>query len=264
MDVVDPVREDEGWAFTPEKPECTPDTVNGTDYLRDVYTKADPTFTGRVTVPVLWDRERETIVSNESADIIRMFNSAFDDVGAAEGDYYPEDLRESIDEINETVYHKVNNGVYKAGFATTQEAYEEAVIPLFETLEAAVEAARAQAGPDPGAQLAASGAAYVFFAADHPALFRLMFGPRQADDTVRAAGLSAFDALVRVVQDGMESGAFRPGDARATAFTAWSLVHGMAQLAIDRTGPLTPEDRVEIADRLRASHTVMMDGLRPR
>jgi AcrR family transcriptional regulator len=149
-------------------------------------------------------------------------------------------------------------------FADKEALLAAVAIRGFETLEAAVEAARAQAGPDPGAQLAASGEAYVFFAADHPALFRLMFGPRQADDTVRTAGLSAFDALVRVVQDGMEAGAFRPGDARATAFTAWSLVHGMAQLAIDRTGPLKPEDRVEITDRLRAAHTVMMDGLRPR
>lgn len=149
-------------------------------------------------------------------------------------------------------------------FADKEALLAAVAIRGFETLEAAVEAARTQAGPDPAAQLAASGEAYVFFAANHPALFRLMFGPRQADDTVRAAGLSAFDALVRVVQDGMEAGAFRPSDARATAFTAWSLVHGMAQLAIDRTGPLTAEDRVEITDRLRASHTVMMDGLRPR
>lgn len=134
----------------------------------------------------------------------------------------------------------------------------------FETLEASVEAARDQAGPDPGAQLVATGQAYVFFAADHPALFRLMFGPRQADDTVRSAGLSAFNALVRVVQGGMAAGAFPTGDPQATAFTAWSLVHGMAQLAIDRTGPLTAEDRAGIAERLRASHAVMMDGLRPR
>ena len=149
-------------------------------------------------------------------------------------------------------------------FADKEALLAAVAIRGFETLEAEVEAARTQAGPDPGAQLAATGEAYVVFAADHPALFRLMFGPRQADDAVRAAGLSAFGALVGVVQDGMEAGAFRAGDARATAFTAWSLVHGMAQLAIDRTGPLTPEDRGEIKDRLRASHTVMMDGLRPR
>jgi putative glutathione S-transferase len=88
-----------------------------------------------VTVPTLWDKERETIVSNESADIIRMFNSAFDHLGARAGDYYPEDLRAEIDAINEPVYHHVNNGVYKSGFATRQEAYEEAVTALFDTLD---------------------------------------------------------------------------------------------------------------------------------
>jgi AcrR family transcriptional regulator len=137
----------------------------------------------------------------------------------------------------------------------------------FGKLGARVEAARVTAGADPGTQLAATGEAYVFFAAEHPALFRLMFGPRKEDghsEAVRAAGLSAFEALVRVVQDGMQAGAFRPGDARASAFTAWSLVHGMAQLAIDRTGPLTPEDREGIAAKLAASHGIMMKGLAPR
>jgi putative glutathione S-transferase len=88
-----------------------------------------------VTVPILWDMQRDTIVSNESAEIIRMFNSAFNDITGNADDYYPEDLRGGIDEINERVYHTVNNGVYKAGFATTQDAYEDAVIPLFESLD---------------------------------------------------------------------------------------------------------------------------------
>jgi len=104
-------------------------------FMHQVYTKAMSDYSGRVTVPVVWDKQQETIVSNESADIIRMFNSAFDSVGAKEGDYYPDDLREEIDSVNDTVYTNVNNGVYKAGFATTQEAYEEAVLPLFETLD---------------------------------------------------------------------------------------------------------------------------------
>lgn len=111
------------------------DPIHHSKYLYEVYLKADPQYSGRVTVPVLWDRERNTVVSNESADIIRMFNSAFDAVGAAEGDYYPEALRAQIDAINERVYDAVNNGVYRAGFATTQAAYEEAVVPLFDTLD---------------------------------------------------------------------------------------------------------------------------------
>ena len=124
----------EGWTFEPG-PGVVPDSVNDARRLYEVYLAADPQYSGRVTVPVLWDRERSTVVSNESADIIRMFNSAFDQVGAAAGDYYPEALRAQIDEVNERVYGNVNNGVYKAGFATTQSAYEEAVVPLFETLD---------------------------------------------------------------------------------------------------------------------------------
>ena len=121
-----------GWTFNDAE---IPDTVNNADFMHQVYTAAEPDYTGRVTVPVLWDKHRGTIVSNESSEIIRMFNSAFDGVGAAPGDYYPEALREEIDAINERVYHTVNNGVYRAGFATTQEAYEEAVGPLFESLD---------------------------------------------------------------------------------------------------------------------------------
>ena len=123
-----------GWTFA-EGDGVVADPIHDADYMYQVYQAADSSYTGRVTVPVLWDRNKNTIVSNESADIIRMFNSAFDGLGATEGDYYPEDLREEIDEINARVYTTVNNGVYKAGFATTQEAYEEAVEPLFESLD---------------------------------------------------------------------------------------------------------------------------------
>ena len=123
-----------GWTFA-DGDGVVADPIHDADYMYQVYQAADSSYTGRVTVPVLWDRHKNTIVSNESADIIRMFNSAFDGIGATEGDYYPEDLREEIDEINARVYTTVNNGVYKAGFATTQEAYEEAVEPLFESLD---------------------------------------------------------------------------------------------------------------------------------
>jgi putative glutathione S-transferase len=123
-----------GWTFEPG-PGVIPDPVHNVDRLYQLYQKADPTFTGRVTVPVLWDRKRDTIVNNESSEVIRMLNSAFDQLGAEPGDYYPEALREEIDAVNERVYHTLNNGVYKSGFATTQEAYEEAVYPLFETMD---------------------------------------------------------------------------------------------------------------------------------
>ena len=125
---------EKGWTFAPGEG-VVPDSVNGASYLYEVYTRASPAYSGRVTVPVLWDKQRGTVVSNESSEIIRMFNSAFDSVGAAPGDYYPEHLRKEIDAINARVYDTVNNGVYKAGFATTQEAYEAAVAPLFETLD---------------------------------------------------------------------------------------------------------------------------------
>ncbi|WP_417462641.1 glutathione S-transferase family protein [Kordiimonas sp.] len=125
---------EDGWTFDKDDG-STGDPLFGARFLRDIYTRAKADYTGRVTVPVLWDKKTGTIVSNESADIIRMLNSAFDGLGAKEGDYYPELLRAEIDEINERVYHTVNNGVYKAGFATTQSAYEEAVVPLFETLD---------------------------------------------------------------------------------------------------------------------------------
>src|SRR5262245_57532023 len=123
-----------GWTFAPGEG-VVADSVNGVEFLHQLYTRADPAYSGRVTVPVLWDRWRQTIVSNESAEIIRMLNSAFDGVGARPGDYYPEALRTEIDRINMRIYDTVNNGVYKAGFAGTQEAYEAAVVPLFHTLD---------------------------------------------------------------------------------------------------------------------------------
>jgi putative glutathione S-transferase len=129
---------DDGWEFR-AGPGCTPDAANGARYLREVYVKAMPDYSGRVTVPVLWDGKRATIVSNESSEIIRMFNAAFDSLDEsgvdASLDFYPEDRRAEIDAINATVYATVNNGVYRAGFATSQEAYEEAVDALFETLD---------------------------------------------------------------------------------------------------------------------------------
>ena len=123
----------DGWTFD-DGDGVIADVVKNARYLHEVYTRAMPDYSGRVTVPVLWDKELSTIVNNESSEIIRMLNSAFDDVGAKPGNYYPEALRAEIDAINERVYETVNNGVYRAGFATTQESYEEAVVPLFETL----------------------------------------------------------------------------------------------------------------------------------
>jgi putative glutathione S-transferase len=123
-----------GWTFA-EGPGVVPDSVNHATLLHQVYTAADPHYSGRVTVPVLWDMQQATIVSNESSEIIRMLNSAFDDLGAKPGDFYPAPLRAQIDAINARVYDTLNNGVYKAGFATTQQAYEETVTPLFDTLD---------------------------------------------------------------------------------------------------------------------------------
>ncbi|MDX6806364.1 glutathione S-transferase family protein [Terrihabitans rhizophilus] len=134
VSVVDPRMADEGWVFG-DFPGATPDHLFGHRRLYEVYLEADRAYTGRVTVPVLWDRERGTIVSNESADIIRMMNSAFDALTDAREDYWPAPLREEIEEVNALVYERVNNGVYRAGFATTQEAYEEAATALFEALD---------------------------------------------------------------------------------------------------------------------------------
>ena len=125
---------EQGWTFA-EGDGVTPDPMIGAEHLHQIYTLSKPDYSGRVTVPVLFDKQTRQIVSNESSEIIRMLNSAFDGVGAAAGDYYPEPLRAEIDRVNARVYDTVNNGVYKSGFASTQEAYEEAVVPLFDTLD---------------------------------------------------------------------------------------------------------------------------------
>ncbi|MCB1354333.1 MAG: glutathione S-transferase family protein [Rhodobacteraceae bacterium] len=135
VDVVHPVMGDDGWSFSTDAEGATGDRVLGKRLLRDVYLEAEPDATTRVTVPVLWDRERGTIVSNESAEIIRMFNSAFDGITGDEQDFHPAALADEIDALNERIYDTVNNGVYRAGFATSQTAYDAAVVPLFETLD---------------------------------------------------------------------------------------------------------------------------------
>ncbi len=134
LSVVDPVMGDEGWVFS-NYPGAIPDTVNGTQYVRDVYLKAEPNYTGRVTVPILWDKETKAIVNNESRDIIRMLDTEFGDLAKSDADFYPEDLREAIDKTIDAIYQPINNGVYRAGFATQQEAYEEAVTELFQALD---------------------------------------------------------------------------------------------------------------------------------
>ena len=134
VSVVHPLMPAESWVFG-EYPGATEDHVNKANYLYENYLMADPHFNGLVTVPVLWDKKRQTIVNNESSEIIRMLNSAFDAFGNSDVDLYPEALRNEIDAINETVYNNVNNGVYRAGFATTQEAYNKAFDRLFNTLD---------------------------------------------------------------------------------------------------------------------------------
>ena len=135
VSVVHPDMLDDGWTFRTDFPGATGDTLHGEDFLRDVYLRAEPNMTGRVTVPVLWDKVQNTIVSNESSEIIRMFNSAFDGLTGNTQDYWPEDLREEIEVVNARVYDTVNNGVYKAGFATRQGPYEDAVGALFDSLD---------------------------------------------------------------------------------------------------------------------------------
>lgn len=135
VSVVHPDMLGEGWSFDTGFDGATGDTLYGLGHARDIYTRADPHYSGRVTVPILWDKQQQTIVSNESAEIIRMFNSAFDDITGNTDDYCPEDLREEIDAVNARIYDTLNNGVYKCGFATTQDAYDGAVSPLFETLD---------------------------------------------------------------------------------------------------------------------------------
>ena len=135
VSVVHPLMPAQSWVFD-AYPDATPDHVNNANYLYENYLKADPDFNGLVTVPVLWDKRRQTIVNNESSEIIRMFNSAFDDIANHKDiDFYPEALREKIDAINKPIYDNVNNGVYRTGFATTQWAYERAFDYLFNTLD---------------------------------------------------------------------------------------------------------------------------------
>lgn len=134
VSVVSPDMLEQGWTFEPY-PAATGDKLYGSEFMHQIYTKADANITTRVTVPVLWDTQTETIVSNESADIIRIFNSAFNHLTGNDLDYYPQALRAEIDEINEFIYDNINNGVYKAGFATTQTAYEEAFSSLFNALD---------------------------------------------------------------------------------------------------------------------------------
>ncbi|HET8698339.1 MAG TPA: glutathione S-transferase family protein [Gammaproteobacteria bacterium] len=124
----------EGWTFEPGL-SVIPDSVNGAKRLYEIYTIADPRYSGRVTIPFIWDKERRTIVSNESADIIRMLNDAFDELTGNRVDFYPAEHRKEIDELNALIYPNVNNGVYRAGFATTQEAYEEAATAVFAALD---------------------------------------------------------------------------------------------------------------------------------
>ena len=134
FDVVHPLMGEDSWHFG-EYPGSTPDTVNQQPRMVDVYKLAEPDFDGVVTVPVLWDKKRNTIVNNESSEIIRMFNSAFNNLTGNQDDYYPSDLQAEIDELNKRIYDTVNNGVYRTGFATTQQAYETAFEQLFDTLE---------------------------------------------------------------------------------------------------------------------------------
>ncbi|EPX87035.1 glutathione S-transferase family protein [Salipiger mucosus] len=135
VSVVHPDMLSDGWTFDLDFPGATGDRLHGLRFLRELYLRADPGISGRVTVPVLWDRKRETIVSNESAEIIRMLNSAFDGITGNTDDYWPAHLRDEIEPVNARIYDTVNNGVYKSGFATSQEAYDAAVGPLFETLD---------------------------------------------------------------------------------------------------------------------------------
>jgi putative glutathione S-transferase len=135
VSIVDPYMGEDGWEFGASQGTIA-DSVNGAKKLHEIYTKADPQYTGRVTVPVLWDRKLETIVSNESAEIIRMFNTEFNPIAQRPDlDYYPAALRNEIDTMNALVYPSINNGVYRCGFATTQDAYKEAFSNLFSALD---------------------------------------------------------------------------------------------------------------------------------
>ena len=135
VDVVDPYRDEGGWQFTPEREGCTLDTVNDNDYLRELYQAADPDVTCRVTVPVLWDKQEETIVNNESREIIRMLDTEMDGVATRDVDLYPEGYQDEVDRIIDEIYEPINNGVYRAGFAKTQTAYDRAISELFDALD---------------------------------------------------------------------------------------------------------------------------------
>nr|WP_303650193.1 glutathione S-transferase family protein [Halalkalicoccus sp. NIPERK01] len=135
VSVVDPFRDEDGWGFIPEKEGCTPDRVHGSDYLRELYVRADPDVTARVTVPVLWDTKEETIVNNESREILRMLDTEFEEHATREVDLYPEGYREGVEEIIDAIYEPINNGVYRAGFAGSQAAYDEAIDDLFSALD---------------------------------------------------------------------------------------------------------------------------------
>lgn len=135
MDIVDYYREEQGWQFSPTKAECTPDTIHDYDYLREVYEHADSSYAGKISVPVLWDEKHDTIVNNESIEIMKMLASEFTLYADNSVDLYPPDKRDSIDEIVTAIYHPINNGVYRTGFATTQKAYDSAVDTLFDALD---------------------------------------------------------------------------------------------------------------------------------
>ncbi len=134
LSIVDPFMGSGGWVFS-DAPGAIPDEVNGASYLRDIYLKADPDYTGRVTTPVLWDKEKEKIVNNESRELIRMLDKEFDGLATEDADFCPDDLREEIDRTIDEIYEPINNGVYKSGFAMTQAAYDEAVTTLFDALD---------------------------------------------------------------------------------------------------------------------------------
>jgi glutathionyl-hydroquinone reductase len=134
ISAVDPLMAEDGWEFS-DFPGTIPDTVNHTKYLRDVYALADPNYTGRVTVPILWDKETSTIVNNESREIIRMFDTEFAEIAQNNIDLYPQELQTKIDQAIADIYNSINNGVYRAGFARSQEAYTEAVTELFTALD---------------------------------------------------------------------------------------------------------------------------------
>jgi glutathionyl-hydroquinone reductase len=134
VSIVEPAMTDQGWRFG-DYPGATRDAVNGATYLHEIYTRADPNHTGRATVPALWDRERETIVNNESSELLRIFNSGFGALAEAQPDLYPPAFQSAIDALNDEIYPSLNNGVYRAGFATTQAAYEEAFAGVFAMLD---------------------------------------------------------------------------------------------------------------------------------